>query len=458
MKKLSPAQILTFSFLVLILTGAILLTLPIASTSGESTAFLDALFTSTSAVCVTGLVVVTTVSHWTLFGKIVIMLLIQCGGLGLMTILTLIMTAMHSRISLKNRMIIQAAYNEDKIGGMIRLTRRVVKYTLIIEGTGALLLAIFFFLADGGSVLQAIWKGIFHAVSAFCNAGFDIIGTENLTPYRTNIGINIVIMTMIILGGLGFVVLADIKNIFGTNRRHSWKRSMKKLRLHTKITLTMTVILLVGGTIMFLILEWGNPETLKDMPLIEKVGAALFQSVTLRTAGFNTINQGGLTDAAEFFSCILMLIGGSSAGTAGGMKVVSVGVIIIAMISVLRGREQITAFGRALPVELLQSALTVASTMLFIVFGATMILYFAELSNPVQHSFLDVLFECCSATGTVGNTAGLTQTLSHTGKIVIILCMFLGRVGPVTVMMALRRKKSKNDNERKYIEERVMIG
>ena len=457
-RHITPPQTLTLSFATLILGGALLLNLPIASVSGESIGFLDALFTATSAVCVTGLIVVNTLAHWTMFGKVVILILIQLGGLGVMTCLTLAMVVLRRKVSLKDRMVIQAAFNQSGIGGMVKLVKKIVCFTLIIEAVGAVVLAIAFYFSTEITVLEAVGKGIFHSISAFCNAGFDIIGEESLTPFATNIGVIGPIMLLIVLGGIGFTVLGECRDSLRGRRNRSFKKKIQHLSLHTKIALAMTAGLLISGTILFMMLEWTNPKTLQTMNFGEKIMAAAFQSVTLRTCGFNTINQGGLTEASQFISCIYMFIGGSPAGTAGGIKTVTFGVILFSMISVFRGRDCVEAFGRTLPLDLLQKALAVFGGMLFVVIGSTLVLCFTEQDCAFQHSFLDLLFESASAAGTVGITTGITPFLSSAGKIVIIICMFLGRLSPVTVVVALNMRLNATDNSRKYIEERVIVG
>ena len=456
--RMTPAQTITLSFALLILAGGVLLNLPVASRSGQSIGFLDALFTSTSAVCVTGLVVVNTLKHWTPFGKVVILALIQCGALGFMTLLTVGMMALRRQISLKDRMVIQASFNQAHTGGMVRLVRRIIFFTLAIEGVGALLLALSFFFTDGLPLLDALGKGVFHSVSAFCNAGFDIVGDSSLTPYRANLPINAVIMGLIVLGGLGFTVLGEVHGVVKNKAKRPLRLRLHHMSLHSKIALAITAWLILSGTLLLLLLAWANPQTLAGLPLGEKLLASLFQSVTLRTAGFNTIDQKGLTEASQFVSCIYMLIGGSPSGTAGGMKTVTLGVILAAMVSVFRGRRQIEAYGRTLPLDMLQKALTVACAILAVVTLSTILLYFAEQNAAYPHSFMDLLFETSSATATVGVSTGITSQLSPWGKGILILCMFLGRLGPVTVVLALNTKLHAEDDGTVYPEERVIIG
>lgn len=456
--RLSPPQNLMLGFALMIFSGAFLLNLPIASRSGESVGFLNALFTATSANCVTGLVVVTTYDHWSLFGKAVILLLIQAGGLGAITITTLGMLLFHQQVSLRNRRIIQASFNQDSIGGMVQLVRRIIAITLLFEAAGALLFAAVYYHSTPTTVPYALFQGVFHAVSAFCNAGFDNIGPSSLVPYQTNIPINLILMALIVAGGLGFTVWSEIGLSLKNPRKRSLRLRVRHLSLHTKIVFIVTGVLLLAGTLLFLLLEWSNPATLGPLTIWQKLLAALFQSVTLRTAGFNSIAQDGLTDISQFFSCILMIIGGSSASTAGGIKTVTLGVIVISVLSVLRGRGRLEAFGRTLPLDLLQKALTVVGTMTAVVLAATTLLHFTEQGSAFPHSFLDLLFETCSAAGTVGVTTGITPHLSEAGKLVLIVCMFMGRLSPVTVVVALQMRLHGTADNIGLPTERVIIG
>ncbi|MDL2225049.1 Trk family potassium uptake protein [Eubacteriales bacterium OttesenSCG-928-M02] len=455
---LTPPQTITFSFAAMILVGAVLLNLPIASNDGQSIGFLNALFTATSANCVTGLVVVNTLAHWTWFGKIVILVLIQLGALGFVSILTASMVLLKRRISLRNRTVIQAAFNQESVGGMVRLVKGVFVITLSVEAIGAVLLAIAFYASGGMGFGQALGNGVFHSISAFCNAGFDIIGTESLTPYAGNLAVNLIIMALIIAGGLGFTVWGEVIENFHNRKKRSIKSRLAFLSLHAKIVLSVTAALIVLGAGLFLLLEWSNPATLGPMPPDKKILAALFQSVTLRTCGFNSISQAGLTDFSKIISGVLMFIGGSPAGTAGGIKTVTLGVILISMLSALRGKNRMEAFGRTLPLELLQKALTVTCTLLGVVLSAALVLHFTEGSSAFAPTTLDLLFESVSAAGTVGVSTGLTPYLSAVGKGVITLCMFLGRLSPVTVVVALNMKMRATDDNIGYPDEKVIIG
>lgn len=458
MLHLSPSQTIVAGFALMILVGALLLNLPIASKSGESIGFLNALFTATSANCVTGLVVVNTMQHWTVFGKVVILLLIQCGALGFMTVITVGMLFARRRISLKNRQVIQASFNQEGVGGMVKLVQKVLFFTLLFELAGTLLLALAFALTASMGPGEALYQGLFHAVSAFCNAGFDNLSAESLVPYQANVPINLVIMALIIAGGTGFTVWAETGALLRNKKKQSLRLRLMHMSLHSKIVFVVTLLLITGGTLVFLLFEWGNPQTLGYLPPGKKVLASAFQSVTLRTAGFNSISQSGMTEISQFFSCLLMLIGGSPGSTAGGIKTVTLGVILISVVSVLRGRGKLEAFGRSLPLDLLQKALTVVGTMFMVVVLSVVLLHFTESTNPYPHTLLDLAFEVCSAAGTVGVTTGITPHLSEAGKVVITVCMFLGRLSPVTVVVALNRKLHGGADGLALPHERVIIG
>ena len=457
-KHLLPSQTIMLGFVFMILIGTFLLNLPYASKSGESIGFLNALFTATSANCVTGLVVVNTMGHWTLFGKIIILILIQFGALGFMTVITIAMMLTGQRISLRNRRAIQESFNQDNIGGMVRYVKRVVLITFVIEAIGAIFLAIYFYIEMQMKLQEALFQGVFHSISAFCNAGFDNIGTNSFIPFQSSIPINFIIMVLIIAGGLGFNVWLDTIRLFRNKEKKSLRLRMIHMSLHSKIVLTVTGILIVGGMLLFLLLEWDNPDTIGKLTVLRRIQASLFQSVTLRTAGFNTVGQGELTEISKFISCVWMLIGGSPAGTAGGMKTVTIGVIAISVVSILRGRNRLEVFGRTLPFDLLQKALSVVATMLTVVFVSTILLYFTELSGQYHHSFIDLLYEVCSAVGTVGLTTGITSSISNEGKVILIICMYLGRLSPVTIAIALNAKLHRDTNNISLPKERVIIG
>lgn len=454
---LGPSQILVIGFLVVILIATILLMLPISSQSGESTSLIDALFTSTSAVCVTGLVVVNTLEHWSLFGKIVILLCIQIGGLGFMSLVSMIYIVIGRKITLKNRLLMQEALNFNTTAGIVRFTKMIVQLTILVEGLGALLLS-FVFIPEFG-FLKGIGYAIFHAISAFCNAGFDLIGGNSLTPYVGNGIINFTIMSLIVCGGLGFTVWIDTYNAIKLKREaaehFTWKQAFYKMSLHSKLVWVLTIVLIVGGFFFFFIVEYTNPATLGDLTFKEKIYAAMFQSISPRTAGFNTITLPELRLPSKLMSIILMFIGGSPAGTAGGVKTVTIGVLILCALSTLKGKEQTVAFKRTIPNRVIMRALTVIMLAITVVMVMLMVLTVTE-----DASFIDILFEVISAFGTVGSTLGITSQLSIIGKIIIIILMFIGRLGTITMGVALvvRQRRMNEKGSIQYPEEKILVG
>lgn len=441
--KLNPAQILVIGFATVILIGSILLNLPIASKNGESVGFINSLFTATSAVCVTGLVVVDTATHWTVFGQIVILILIQIGGLGFMTIATLFALIFRKRISLKERLVMQEALNQFNISGIVRLTQYILITTLIIEGIGAMLLSIRFI------PIYGVWKGIgmsiFHSVSAFCNAGFDLFGDfKSLTPFVDDTLVNVTIMALIIIGGLGYTVILDVVQ----------KRKFSRLFLHSKLVLFISFSLIVLGFLTILILEYNNPATLGELSNRGKILSAMFHSVTPRTAGYNTLPTGELTMATLFFTIILMFIGGSPAGTAGGVKTTTAGVLFLSIISIIKGKEDTEIFSRRIPREIVSRSLAVIGVAMALVIIVTMVLTITEKSK----SFLEVFFEATSAFGTVGLSMGITPDLSWMGRLIISFTMFAGRVGPLTLALALASRQENRKGLLKYPEDKVIVG
>lgn len=440
---LHTTRVIALGFAAVILLGALLLTLPVSAADHRSVGFPDALFTSTSAVCVTGLIVRDTGTEFSTFGHVVILLLIQVGGLGFMTMATLIFMLMRKKITLGERLLIQESMNENRIGGMVRLIRWVAASAFTIELAGALVLSIrtvpMFGLAKG------MFYALFHAVSAFCNAGFDLFGNyASLTGFRTDPLINFTIMLLIVLGGLGFGVLSDVAHT----------RSFRRLKLHSKLVLTATAIALASGTAFVLAVEWSNPATLGDLNPAQKGMAALFQSVTLRTAGFNTIDQAALHPATKLVSVVLMFIGASPASTGGGMKLTTIAVLFLTVRMISRGRSEISAFHRTIPRTLVQRAVAIVligfSVLLADVLALTILQPDAE--------FLDLAFECASALGTVGLSSEGTSALTPLARYLIILTMFAGRVGPLTLTLAIGRRQADTKDAIRYPEDRVLIG
>lgn len=441
--KLTPYQILVLGFAGLILSGALLLMTPLASVTGEKLNFVDALFTATSAVCVTGLVVVDTGTYFSFFGQLVIVGLIQAGGLGIMAMATLMAMLIGKRINFRERLVMQEALNQLTVSGVVRLTQYIIKVTLAIEFIGGTILAVRLY-QDWG--LKGIYFGYWHAISSFCNAGFDLFGSvtgkfSSATNYVDDIVVNIVTTSLIILGGLGFTVIADI----WTNRR------FRKFSLHTKVVLLTTLVLIVFGAFVFFLLEYNNAGTLANLSWEEKILASYFQSVTARTAGWNTVDIGSLRDATLFFIVLLMFIGASPASTGGGIKTSTAAVIAAAIWALIRGRSDAEIFKRRIPHAIIYKAFSVLLISAVLVIFVTMMLSITE-----NQPFIKLLFEVTSAFGTVGLSTGVTPTLSTAGKLWIILIMFAGRVGPVTIALALALRNRKGNLQ--YPEGKIIIG
>ena len=444
-QSLNATRIVAASFALIILVGALLLTLPLASRDGQSAGLLTGLFTATSATCVTGLVLADTWIQWSLFGQVVILVMIQLGGLGFMTVITLASFALCRRIGLSERLIMVSTFNLNDLDGVVRMVRHALMGTFLLEGAGAVILAACF-IPDFG-LLGGIWRGIFHAVSAFCNAGFDLLGGRfgaysSLVGYQGNPVVLGTIATLIVIGGLGFFVWEDILT----------KRDVRKLSVYSKMVLLITGILIIGGAVFFLVEEYHNPATLGNMPLWQKCINSLFQSITLRTAGFDSLGQGGLQDTSKAMSTILMLIGGSSGSTAGGLKTATVAVLLLALRAGLTGREQVTFRGRASPYQRVLNAMTLTLVVLFLFLIGSM-----ALATIEDLSYLDCAFEVASAMGTVGLTTGITPDLMPVSKVLIILLMYLGRIGVLSFSMAFITR-GRHPAKIRYPEINIMIG
>ena len=446
--KLSTTQIILLSFLVTILIGSGLLALPISSASGEAVPYLDALFTATTSTCVTGLVTIPTVSTWSVFGQIVILLLIQIGGLGIITIMSGLMLLLNRKMGIDDRLLIQDAFNLNTMSGLAKFIKNVLIGTLIIEGVGAVLYMIVF-VPDFGA--RGIWISVFNSVSAFCNAGIDIIAENSLCNYATNPLINIVTSALIILGGLGYIVWWDVIRVV-KSRSPKNRKIFRHLSLHSKIAITATAVLILVGAILIFIFEYDNPLTIGKMSLFDKIQISLFQSVTTRTAGFATIPQENLTNASATVSIILMLIGGSPVGTAGGMKTVTIAVLICSAFATIRNKNSVTLFGRRISEESIKKAVSVVVMFLTICAISTILLMATSNASP-----LDAVFETVSASATVGLSRNLTATLNTFGKLIIIATMYFGRVGPISLAIALG---SKNESQNVITEptEDISIG
>ncbi len=442
--KYTPVQILAIGFAIVIFTGAILLSLPIASQNGETTPFIDCIFTSTSAVCVTGLVTVDTGTHWTYFGKTVIMLLIQIGGLGFMSVTTLVFFLLGKRITLKERLVMQEAMNVNSLQGLVKMIKYVLIFTFSVELLGAVLFSTQFIPEFG--IAKGIYYSIFHAVSAFCNAGFDLMGNFNsVIAYANNSVVILTISALIAIGGLGFYVWVEIYNCKG----------IKRLSLHSRVVIYMTLVLIVGGAILMYLFEMNNPNTMQGMSMKGKFLSSVFASVSPRTAGFNSIPLDKMTSAGKFLTIILMFIGGSPGSTAGGIKTATAVVLFMTVVSVVKGREDTEIFQKRISKELVYKSFVITIISLTLVIVVTMILSITEQPNIPFEYFL---YEATSAFATVGLTLGLTTKLTFVGKVIISLTMYAGRVGPLTIILALAKNKSSKYGNIKYPEDKILIG
>ncbi len=429
--KFTTTQIILLSFLIVILIGSILLALPISTADGTSVPYIDALFTATTSTCVTGLVTLPTFSTWSVFGQIVILVLIQVGGLGVITIMTGIMLLLNRKLGLGDRLLIQDAFNLNTMSGLAKFVKNVLFGTLIIEGIGAVLYMLVFVPEFGA---EGIWISVFNSVSAFCNAGIDIIAENSLCNYATNPLINIVTSALVILGGLGYIVWWDVLRVL-RSRSAKNRKIFRHLTLHSKIAITVTAGLLLTGTILIFVLEYDNPLTIGKMDLFDKLQVSFFQSVTTRTAGFASLAQENLTDAAAAVSVILMLIGGSPVGTAGGMKTVTVAVLICSAFATVRNKNSTAVFGRRISDESVKKAVAVVVMFLTICVSSTVLLLATN-----NASVIDAVYETVSATATVGLSRNFTATLNTFGKLIIIVTMYFGRIGPISLAVALGRK------------------
>jgi trk system potassium uptake protein len=439
--RLDPPKILVLGFGSIILLGSLLLSLPVATVNGKGLPWLDALFTATSATCVTGLVVVDTGDTFTTFGEMVILSMIQIGGLGFMSFATLLAFILGKRISFKERLVIQESLNNASVEGVVRLVKRILIFTAVIEIAGGILLSLRF--SHDMAAGKAIYYGFFHAVSNFNNAGFDLMGGfRGLTAYAEDPVVNITLISLISLGGIGFIVMNELFEY----------RSTKKISLHSKMVLSVSSILVVGGAILIFILEFSNPATLKPLSISGKVFGALYQSVTPRTAGSNTLNITELQQSTIFLIIFLMFIGASPGSTGGGIKTTTFAILFGAVKSQIRGREDVSFYGRRIDYSLINKSLTVTFSALFLVIFVTMVLTITEPGKD----FLMILFESVSAIATVGLSMGLTPELSPLGKVFITVTMFAGRIGPLTLAFAVARKR-KEDHYR-YPAGKVMIG
>ena len=433
--KLSTTQIILLSFLVTILVGSVLLALPISSANGEAVPYLDALFTATTSTCVTGLVTLPTVSTWSVFGQIVILILIQVGGLGIITIMSGLMLLLNKKMGISDRLLIQDAFNLNTMSGLAKFVKNVLFGTLIIEVIGAIMY-MFVFVPEFGA--KGVWISVFNSVSAFCNAGIDIIAENSLCNYATNPLINIATSSLIILGGLGYIVWWDVLRVLKSRSKKN-RKIFKYLTLHSKIAITVTVGLILFGAIFIFIFEYSNPLTIGKMSLFDKIQVSFFQSVTTRTAGFATIPQENMTNASATVSIILMMIGGSPVGTAGGIKTVTIAILVCSAFATIRNKKVVTLFGRRILEESIKKAIAVV-----VMFLAICVISAILLMATSNVSVIDAVYETVSATATVGLSRNLTATLNTVGKLIIIVTMYFGRVGPISLAVAFG---SKNESQ-----------
>lgn len=441
LKTSSPTRIIVSSFALIIFTGACLLSLPIASNDGKSIGFLDALFTSTSATCVTGLVVADTLTQWTLFGQLVILLLVQIGGLGLITLATFFSVLLGRKISMKGKILAQESISDYSFADVIRMIKSVIRITICVELIGAILLSVSFIPEFG---LRGIYMAIFHAVSAFCNAGFDLMGDyQSLTQYSNDPLVTYTVASLIIIGGLGFIVWKDLFEF-----RHT-----RTLYLHTKLVLIISAGLIAFGAVFFFISEHANPETMGSLNLFEKVNAAFFQSVTCRTAGFNTVPLNEMNEMSKIMTIFLMFIGAAPGSTGGGIKVTTFGILVMAILSNIMGNEETVVLRRRVSQMVVNKALTIVGLSMVLIFIMTTIII-----NVEKQTFVNVLYEVTSAFGTVGLSTGLTPGLHSISKLMLIFTMFLGRVGPLSFAIAIAIREKKKLQNAVYPEGKIMVG
>ena len=428
----STTRLIMLSFLAAIFVGSLLLWLPISSADEVSVSYIDALFTATTATCVTGLVTLPTVSTWSVFGQIIILLLIQIGGLGIITVMAGITAALHKKMGLSDRLLIQDAFNLNSLSGLSEFIKKVIIGTFAVEGVGALCYMTVFVPKFG---FRGIWISVFNSVSAFCNAGIDIISENSLCEYTLNPVINLVTSLLIILGGLGYIVWWDIARVL-TSKNIKKRKAFRHLTLHSKIVLSSTALFIIVGGVLIFAFEYNNPLTIGNMNLFEKLEVSLFQSITTRTAGFASVPQQNLTNGSALTSMLLMFIGGSPVGTAGGVKTVTAVVLIASAISAIKNKNEVSLFGRTIPKAAVSKAIGVVGMSFATVFVSTLL-----MTAVTDTSFLDILYETVSATATVGLSRNLTGSINELGKLIIIITMYLGRVGPISLAVAFTLKK-----------------
>ena len=448
--RLTSAQIIPASFLITILIGTLLLLLPPATVRGEHTGIMTALFTATTSVCVTGLVVVDTYAHWTLFGKIVILILIQLGGLGIVTSVGALIVFVQKRLSLRNQMLIYDAFNLDSLSGLFVFLKKVLAGTFIVEGAGALAYLPSFLPRYGA---KGIWYAAFTSVSAFCNAGIDILGPDSLISFQKDPLVLTVTMLLIVLGGLGFLVWFDIIRVIkkAKKKKYGIRGILSHMSVHSKLVLSFTLFLILSGAAAVMAMEWTNAQTIGNMGFGSKVLNSIFQSVTFRTAGFATIPQEMMRTETSLLGCVYMLIGGSPVGTAGGLKTVVIAIVLFNALSFVRGKDQTTIFRHGVAEKTIRKANAIVTVSVLLVLVMTIALLIS-----CRVPLIDGLYETVSAICTVGLSRHLTASLNLWGRLIIVICMYLGRIGPIS--MALFFSTGKNERNIRYAEGNFTLG
>lgn len=443
-KKSNATRVLFVFFFVMVLIGTLLLMLPISSRSGESCDFLTALFTAAAAACVTGLTPLDTFTQWSGFGQVVLLSLVQVGGLGYMAFVSIAYFVLRRKIGLRERLILQQSLALNELSGVVRLVRLMLTGTFIIEGLGALILTLRFWVEY--PFKKALWMGVFHSVSSYCNAGLDIMGFiepgGSLRPYVNDPVVLLTVAILMTIGGLGFFVWNDIL----------MHRHFRQFSVHTKLSLTVTGVLILGGTLIYLALEWNNPETFGNMSIGEKLLAAFFTSVSTRTAGFYVVDQASLTESSVVVSLLLMFVGGSSGSTAGGIKTVSIAILLLQAVAVLRNHKEVVVFGRRISQSQINNALSISLLVFLLGVGGGVVIA-ATGGVPMRYA----IFEAMSAISTAGLGAGITNDLNVFSKLLLIVYMFFGRVGIMTISFAFMTK-TPPDNVIHRPEARVLIG
>ena len=454
LRRLPPAAKIVISFAIVIFIGSLLLTLPISNLESSETTYFDNLFTAVSMVCVTGLFTLPVATSFTVFGQTVCIVLMQIGGIGLMTILATFIMRIGRKMRFSDTIAVKEALNRDELGDFKTYLASIIKYTAIIEGTGMLLLALRFVPEFGFA--SGLFVSLFLAVSAFCNAGFDNIGAISLQEYVHDPLINLVITTLIILGGIGFSVWFDVthnvQSIIKNKCKSGWKRSYRMLKIHTRLAINMTLALIIVGTLVFLVVEWNNPNSIGNFTFGEKVLASFFQTVTMRTAGFATLDYELIKPFSLFFFIGTMFIGGSPGGAAGGIKTTTFALVALLVISEIKGQKHVNYSHHTIPLEIIRRAIVIVATFsLFLIAGVSVLMLVED------QPFLYLLFEAVSALATVGVSVNLTPELSHISQVVLMILMFIGRIGPITILLSLSRK-SKKTKDQLYAKTTILIG